>query len=137
MVKDLIIREAESWLGTPYHHHGRIKGVGVDCAMLICKVFENVGATPEVDPGFYSSQFGLHRDEEQFISWVEKYGKEVEGPVEGGIVLFKYGRCFSHGGIIVEGGFFVHAVMKTAMVIKSQLSEPEYAERQMKFYELI
>ena len=131
-----VIKEAEEWIGTPYHHHGRLKGVGVDCAMLICKVFENAGATPEVDPGFYSTQFGYHRSEEQFISWVEKYGKEVPGPVPGGVVLMKYGRCFSHGGVVVEGGFFIHAVMKVGQVIKSHLSEPEYACRETKFYEL-
>jgi len=29
-----LIDEARTWLGTPYHHQPRVKGVGVDCAML-------------------------------------------------------------------------------------------------------
>jgi len=28
--RQAIIAEARSWIGTPYLHHGRVKGVGVD-----------------------------------------------------------------------------------------------------------
>ncbi len=38
------VQEALTWLGTPYHHQGRIKGVGVDCGTLICEVYEKVGS---------------------------------------------------------------------------------------------
>ena len=37
--RDLIVEETKSWLRTPYHHQGAIKGVGVDCAMILIKVF--------------------------------------------------------------------------------------------------
>jgi NlpC/P60 family putative phage cell wall peptidase len=30
-----IISEAKTWIGTPFKHQGRIKGVGVDCAGLV------------------------------------------------------------------------------------------------------
>lgn len=26
------VATALSYVGTPYHHHGRLKGIGVDCA---------------------------------------------------------------------------------------------------------
>ena len=29
-----IVREARSWVRTPYHPQGDIKGIGVDCGML-------------------------------------------------------------------------------------------------------
>lgn len=136
MSAQAVIKEANSWVGTPYHHHGRLKGVGVDCAMLLAEVFERAGVVPHVDPGVYPPQFGMHRSEEQFIGFVERYGQEVMFPTPGGVVLFKYGRCFSHGGIVVENDLFVHAVLKAGMVLKSALNEPEYAERECKFYEV-
>jgi cell wall-associated NlpC family hydrolase len=136
MSVNIIISEAESWIGTPYHPHGRLKGVGVDCAMLIAEVFECAGVVPHVDPGFYPPQFGMHRSEEQFASWVERYGRQTKGPSPGGVVLLRYGRCFSHGGIVVKDNMFIHAVIKANMVIKSGLCEPEYAEREMCFYEV-
>lgn len=33
-----VCREAESWVGTPFRHQGRMKGVGVDCAGLVIEV---------------------------------------------------------------------------------------------------
>lgn len=33
------VAEAITWLGTPYHHQGRVKGVGVDCGTLLCEVY--------------------------------------------------------------------------------------------------
>lgn len=131
-----IVCEALEWIGTPYHHHGRVKQAGVDCAMLLAEVYERAGAIEHVDPGVYAPQFGLHRNEEVFDNFVKKYGLEVENPSPGNVVLFKYGRCFSHGGIIVEQNTFVHAVLKVGFVIASRLDEPEYCQREMKFYEV-
>lgn len=34
------VAEALTWLGTPYHQQGRVKGVGVDCGTLLCEVYE-------------------------------------------------------------------------------------------------
>ncbi|WP_436904878.1 hypothetical protein [Acinetobacter johnsonii] len=36
----LAVQEALTWLGTPYHHQGRVKDVGVDCGTLLCEVYE-------------------------------------------------------------------------------------------------
>lgn len=38
-----IVREARSWLGTPFHHQGRVKGVGVDCAGVAVEVAKACG----------------------------------------------------------------------------------------------
>ena len=33
-----VVRMARTWLGTPYHHQGRVKGAGVDCGGLVIGV---------------------------------------------------------------------------------------------------
>lgn len=40
-----IIEEARSWIGTPFHHQGRLKGVGVDCLGLVLGVMKELGLT--------------------------------------------------------------------------------------------
>lgn len=35
---DDIITEARTWLGTPFRHQGRVRGLGVDCAGLVIGV---------------------------------------------------------------------------------------------------
>lgn len=131
-----IVDEAKSWLNTPYHPHARIKGVGVDCAMLLAEVYERAGVIPHVDPGHYSPQFGLHRSEEVFKRFVELYGTEIDGPEPGCCVLFKYGRCFSHGAVMVSEREFVHASLPVRMVCLGALSDAEVSHREKKFYKV-
>ena len=45
--REAVIREAKSWIGTPFHHAARIKGAGVDCLMLLAEIYERVEFTPE------------------------------------------------------------------------------------------
>jgi len=41
-----VIRCAHAWLRTPYHHMGRVKGAGVDYAMLLAEVYSEAGRVP-------------------------------------------------------------------------------------------
>ena len=43
MTPERIVAEARTWLGTRFHHQGRVKGVGVDCAGLVVGVAQAVG----------------------------------------------------------------------------------------------
>lgn len=43
---------ARSWIDTPYHHQGRIKGVGVDCIGLIIGIAQDIGVTNIDRPEF-------------------------------------------------------------------------------------
>jgi cell wall-associated NlpC family hydrolase len=48
-----VVTEAETWLRTPYHHMGRIKGGGTDCLMLLAEVYEAAGVIRHLDVPFY------------------------------------------------------------------------------------
>jgi cell wall-associated NlpC family hydrolase len=135
--RPLVVAEALGWVNTPYHPHARVKGVGVDCAMLLAEVYERAGVIPHVDPGHYSPQFGLHRDEEVFEEFVLRHGVEVDAPEPGDCVLFRYGRCYSHGGIMVSEVRFVHAMVSPPLVVCTDLSDAEVAERERRFYTVV
>ncbi len=48
-----IIAEARSWIGTPYRHQGRRKGVGCDCLGLVLGVWSAFkGAFPDKVPPY-------------------------------------------------------------------------------------
>lgn len=136
-LKDKIVAEALLWVGTPYHHHGRIRGVGVDCAMLLAEVYHRAGAVPHLDPGIYAPQYGLHRGDSLFESWVREHADETgEPPAAGDVVLFRYGRTYSHGAIAINDHQIVHAVLRADCVLISGLDEPEYAALERKTYRL-
>ena len=134
--RSAVAAEALSWLGTGYHHHGRIKHVGVDCLMLLAEVYERAGVVPHIDPGDYRTDWHLHRGEELYLAGLERYTRPVQTPALGDIVLFKFGRCYSHSGIVVQAGHdptVVHAYLKLG-VIPSRLSEAPLFGRPMRAF---
>ncbi len=107
-----VVKEAESWLRTPYHPSGRVKGVGVDCAMLLAETYQNCGLVPRIDPAEYPHDWHLHRGQEKYMDYVLQHATMIAapgGPGDG--VLFRFGRCFSHGGIIVKWPRIIHAFL--------------------------
>lgn len=135
--REAVVAETLSWVNTPYHPHARVKGAGVDCAMLLAEVYERAGVIGHVDPGHYSPQFGLHRDEEIFEGFVREHGIQVEDPLPGDCVLFRFGRCYSHGGILVTQTEIVHAMVRPPLVVRTDLSDAELADRERRFYTVV
>lgn len=132
-----IVAEALSWLGTPYHHHGRLKGVGVDCAQILLAVYcDALQLAPPLDVGHYSTQWHLHRSEELYLDWLAKAGaRRVEAPEPGDITMFRVGRTFSHSGIWT-GEHWVHA-WHDAGVILTRPSEQPLVEREHQHWSVI
>lgn len=105
-----ILEIARSWLGTPYHHEACLKGVGVDCAQLLVGVYKEFDPKVYADIPTYSPQWHLNRGEEKYLEVVRQHMTEIEGPpLPADIAMWKFGRCFSHGGIVVEWPLVIHA----------------------------
>lgn len=112
-----VLAEAMSWLGTPYHHKARVKGAGVDCAQILIAVYAACGVIPAFDPGDYPPDWMLHREEERYLGWVQRFAVEVEQPQPGDVVLYRVGRCYAHGGIVVAWPTILHAFRREGVVL--------------------
>ena len=98
-----VVAEAATWAETPFHHQGRVKGAGVDCAQLVLAVFcDALRLVPPIEPGYYAPDWFLHQDRERILEWVERYWTRVEAPALGDLALFRYGRTLSHSGIVTS-----------------------------------
>jgi NlpC/P60 family putative phage cell wall peptidase len=119
-----VVAEARSWLGTPYHHAADVKGAGVDCAMLLVRVFCDLGLVPPFDPRPYTRDWFLHRSEERYLSFLLPRSHEVHVPREGDIVLFRIGRCYGHGGIVTraEPLTIIHAFAGARCVVEDLIA---------------
>jgi cell wall-associated NlpC family hydrolase len=138
MTRADVVREALRWEGTPYHHSARLRGVGVDCAMLPAAVYEAVGLIPRVEPD-YSPQWMLHRDEEQFLGWITRFAREIpRGAVGAGdLAIWKYGRCYSHSAIVIDMPEVLHAVIRGGGVLRGNADrDEELRSRPVKFFTL-
>lgn len=139
-VRTAIVAEARSWVGTPYHHHGRVKGVGVDCAQILLAVYADaLGLAPSFDVGQYSTQWHLHRSEEIYLEWLSRAGaRQVDEPQPGDIAMFQFGRTFSHSAIHTGDGLVVHAYAGTIQqVIESGLLEEPLASRPVQHWSIV
>src|SRR5262249_33983795 len=104
-----VLATARDWLATPYHHMGRVKGAGTDCLMLLAEVYAACSVVPKISVPFYPPDWHLHRSAERYLDGVTRYAREIEAPGPGDIALFKFGRCFAHGVIVVEWPRLIHA----------------------------
>jgi NlpC/P60 family putative phage cell wall peptidase len=126
----LLCAVARTWLGTSYHHHARVKGVGVDCGQFVAAVFHEAGFIEDVNTGPYSHDWMCHRDEERYKTLVERYAVKVDrAPMDGDIILFRFGRTLSHGAIVVGWPLVIHSKVRQGVIISSIEQEEDMRRR--------
>jgi cell wall-associated NlpC family hydrolase len=135
LARQAVVAQAQAWVGTPYHAHARIKGVGVDCAQILAAVYHAAGLVPDLDLGAYSPQWHLHHSEELYLGWLQQAGArrlaDGQHPQAGDVGVWRFGRTYSHGAIVVEGGadpLLVHAYIGRGVIV-SRASEAPLAGR--------
>lgn len=114
-----VVAEAMGWLGTPYHHRAKLKGVGVDCAQFVLAVYAGAGLIEDFDTGDYPPDWHLHRSVERYMTQVLRFAIEIETSAAqpGDVMLFKFGRAFSHGAVVTAWPQIAHAVMTVGAVV--------------------
>lgn len=134
--RDAVVAEARTWIRTPYAHCARVKGAGVDCAMILAEVYGTVlPAFKTVEIPEYSPQWHLHHSDEIYLNIVRQYASEVDSPLPGDIVVVKFGRAFAHGGIVTAWPCLVHAYMQAECVIEEDFNvNHELAGRAHRFF---
>lgn len=133
-----VIAEALTWERTPHHNGAHIKGAGVDCGWLPIMVYSTVGLLPKIEPGRYPADFMLHRNQEWYKEIADKYGKKLPDgqlPKPGDFVLYKFGRIYSHGAIVIEWPRIIHSYVGLG-VCQAEGDQGHLAGRDAIFYTL-
>lgn len=110
-----IATEAESWIDTPYHANGALKGVGVNCAQFLFCVAKAAGvlAADAPLPRWYTPQLATNSKEERLVNYVMSYGatEVAEAQVKtGDIVLYKSGQAHGHAAIVLDWPEIIHVL---------------------------
>lgn len=117
--REAVWQEALPWQGTPWHHMGRVRGAGVDCAMLPVAVYTAAGLIKPFEIPPYPRDWHIHMREERIIPMVEQFAHEIENEAaqRGDLHVFKIGNVYSHCAIIGEPGRLgIHASIRAQMV---------------------
>lgn len=101
-----IIKEAESWIGTPYKYGGT-NAAGFDCSGFVKTVFDNCGIT-------------LPRTSQQQFTYTARISfNEIE---PGDLIFFGKSGNISHVAIFGGNGIMIHASTSSG-VIRQDLSD--------------
>jgi cell wall-associated NlpC family hydrolase len=125
---------ARTWLNTPYHPEARVKGAGCDCATLLVEVYEEAGLLPHLELEHYPQDWHMHRSEELYLKQVLQYAHEVESPAPGDVCLWKIGRTFSHGAIVLAWPSIIHAVVGRGVLYGDASNDADLIGRELRFY---
>lgn len=151
-----VVREALSWIGTSFHHRGRVKvkrdasGAivergGVDCAQSVYLIYR--AACPERVPEIaaaddhYAFQWNLAKataGEERYLKTVLAHARETHEPAPGDLALFRWGLAFAHGAIVMPPGFpaIAHANANAGCFMLDRADLGRFARRPARFFTL-
>jgi len=132
-LRSAAIAEAEAWLGTPYHHMARLKGVGCDCLTLLAEVYEAARVIAHIEILYYPPDWHLHRGIERYMEGLLDHAREIDRPGRGDVALFRFGRCFSHSTIVTEWPQLIHA-WHAGGVMRGDATQPLLAGRAVRFF---
>lgn len=126
-----VIDEARTWLGTPWVHMGRTKNDGkkqggVDCGMFLIEVFHRCGFIENIDPGYYPKDWSYHKHGEMYLNLVAKKGRPItkEELQPGDVILYKFGRVYSHGAIVLDFPTIIHSYIEYGGVTEDTYENP-------------
>ncbi len=119
-----VVREARSWIGTPYLHQASIHLQGADCLGLVRGVWRKcVGEEPQEMP-VYSADWGEFSKRENMLEAAHKWFVPItkEQALAGDLILFRWRRSavVKHVGILTNPlrakPKFIHAYEKAGVV---------------------
>ncbi len=133
---DLVVTQARTWLGTKYHHQGRLKqsvvcSGGVDCIGLVIGIINELEICDsrgyllsKYDCSNYSMSPQTTKLAECFSLYLDEVA--IADITPGDILLFKLWKAPQHVGIVSDyptGGFgLIHCNSTSGSVIEQPLS---------------
>ena len=143
--RELIVKEAWEWVGTPYRGWSRAKRWGCDCIGLVAGVFikagyiSGEGAIASI-PKSYSLQHGQHEETTEYVDGILKFMDEIKEheALPGDVVMFKIvnSKAFAHSGIVVKWPMVIHCAAQGGCRAADGLHTPLLAGAARRFFTL-
>ena len=111
---------ARTWIGTPYHHQGSMKGIGVDCVGLIRGIYYEMYGKRAPYLINYSSDWGDVNNNEDMLKAARTYLEPI--PLDklgaGHVVLLRWQdfRVAKHSMIMTSKTSAIHAYNRSPVV---------------------
>ncbi len=136
-LRSKIVKQARTWIGTKYHHQGRLKksvncSGGVDCIGLVVGVCKELGVA-DTDgiclTSYDRTNYSMQPEGEKLVKSISAHlcSVELTKMRVGDILLFKFWKEPQHVGILSKystGGFgLIHCNSTSGSVVEQPLSD--------------
>tara|TARA_R110002033_G_scaffold26757_12_gene61178 strand:- start:47703 stop:48116 length:414 start_codon:yes stop_codon:yes gene_type:complete len=131
VVREDVVCQARTWLGTPFHHQGRLKDIGVDCAGVV------VGVAAELElSAFDTNGYGRRPDSRELEHICEGQMRRInlEDAQPGDVYLIEVDGQPQHLAFATDIGM-LHAYAPARRVIEHRIDQ-EWADRLIAAYVL-
>lgn len=124
MTRSDIVTAARTWLGTPFHHQARLRGVGADCVGLVIGVARELAL---VAPGFDVTGYPRQPDGHSLTALASEHMDAIERDQmePGDVVAVAFARDPQHVGVLGDyrhGGLsIIHSASIAGRVIETRL----------------
>ncbi len=116
---EAVIAAARACLGTPFHHQGRLPGVGLDCIGLVIVAARAAGL--EVND---RADYAPRPDGAALVAAIEAHGaRRVEAIRAGDILVFRYGALPQHVALATSATTMIHAFAPARRVVETALGD--------------
>lgn len=115
--REAFVAEARDWLGTPFQHQGRLKGVACDCIGLVIGTAQALGLSD-----FDMRDYGRRPDGrlrplmEAHLTLVPLMEAQA-----GDVLLFQWNNCPLHVAILTSETSLIHAYLPNRKVIETDI----------------
>jgi len=118
-----LIEEAKTWIGTPYHSEGRVKGAGCDCGTFLLGVLENAELLPHIDIPHYPEDIACHCAVPKYLMKIEEYCQRVNNNDRkiGDILVYQFqgSKVPHHAAFVYDDEYLIHSYTRQGVIISN------------------
>jgi len=112
-----MIDAARACIGTPFHHQGRVPGVGLDCIGLVVAALKAAGVSVRD-----RTDYARRPDGKSLVAALEDHGAVRADTIRAGDVLvFRYDRQPQHVALATSDVTMIHSFAPSGNVVETSL----------------
>ncbi len=123
ITREQIIAEARTWIGTPWVHTGRLKGIACDCIGVGLCVPRALGIFPA---DFDVTGYSRNPEPRILLGYLRQYMDRTDHPTGGDLLLVRPYRLPQHIQMLTFDGTVIHAIDRQRGVREHRIDVNRY-----------
>lgn len=131
--QEALLAAAGRWIGTPFHAHAKLRGIGVDCIHLAAELMRETGHLPFYEFPSYEIDAGHHLERSMIEDWLghhpgyQRFNPKAENAMIGDLFCYRL-RVAHHIAVCIGWPHGIH-VLAGRRVVQMNLDDATFVGR--------